>query len=281
MRQFFVEYWFEFFAVNFQLQMQDPQVAPLLTGKLFAEIREREGGPAIDSQRLMTAIETGFAGVHEHMDRMEAKVAAIQESLGRQQRAPVREPVIGLLNTHQQIVGRDEEARALLEALRVPGPALVSLTAPPGFGKSALLARVVALAMPGLNPAEAGLEGLAVLDARQESPTMAALASLLGRITGWQETAARFQEASSEAVSGGALRTLFFDFLRQAGPLWLVIENAERAMLPETDPELRALLKSWCEFDHSAKLILLSRQALNPAPAGQAVATSSPDRVKF
>ena len=266
LRQFFVEYWFEFFAVNFQLQMQDPQVAPLLTGKLFAEIREREGGPAIDSQRLMTAVETGFSGMHEHMDRMEAKVAAIQESLGRRQRAPVREPVIGLLNTHQQIVGRDEEARALLDALRVPGPALVSLTAPPGFGKSALLARVVALAMPGLNPAEAGLEGLAVLDARQELPTMAALASLLGRITGWQETAARFQETSTKAVSGGPLRTLFFDFLRQAGPLWLVIENAERALLPETDPEFRALLQAWCEFDHNAKLILLSRQALNPAP---------------
>ncbi|MBL8290357.1 MAG: hypothetical protein JNN08_00900 [Bryobacterales bacterium] len=260
---FFVDHWFEFFMVNFQARTQDPQVAPLLMGKLFAEIREREAGPLVEASRLMAALTDGFAGVHTRLDEVHADVRAIRESLERGRRVPVREPVIGLFNMHQRIVGREEEARALLNALHREGPGLVSIAAPPGFGKSAVLALALARKMPELDIEAAGLNGLAVLDARLESPTLAALASLIGRLTGWQETAARFAGAS-----GDPARRLFFDFLRQAGRVWLVVENAERALLPEVDADFRALLKEWCAMGHSAKLLLLTRHALNPYPPG-------------
>ena len=39
---FFAEHWFDCFLVEFQSLSQRPEVAWLLMGKLFAEIRERE-----------------------------------------------------------------------------------------------------------------------------------------------------------------------------------------------------------------------------------------------
>ena len=185
------------------------------------------------------------------------------ETIGNRVTRQEREPFIGLINTSLPIVGRDEEANALLALLRDEGPAVISIIAPPGFGKSALLARTVRLAMASLNTPAVGLQGVAVLDARIEMPTRAALVTLLGRLTGRPQIRARFDDSAE----GEARTTLFFDVLRQTGSVWLVIENAERVLLPEVSPEFRLLVKGWCEFAHTAKLIVLSRQALNPAPA--------------
>jgi len=253
LRDFFIGHWFTYFSVNFQFRMQDPEVTPLLMGKLFTEIREREGDrQCIDAQRLMACLQAGIEGIHKRFDHVDHELKGIRSLLERQQ--PVRPPekVIGLMNTHQRILGRDVLAREVIGVLRAPGPSVVSITAPPGFGKSALFARAVALAMPNGEPEEAGLAGLAVLDARQEQPTIMVLASLLARLTGWQES--------------DKLRSDFFDALRQAGPLWIVIENAEQALLPRQNSAFCEVLKGWCANQHTSKLILLSRHTFSPAP---------------
>ena len=111
--------------------------------------------------------------------------------------APVKEPLINLPNTAKQILARDREARQVLDALSPPGPGIVSIPAPPGFGKSAVLALALRMTLPDGDPHQAGLNGIAVLDAKATLPGIASLANLLGRITGLQEIAARFISASN------------------------------------------------------------------------------------
>ena len=244
-RAFFAEHWFDCFLVEFQSLVQRPEVAPLLMGKLFAEIREREQGPALDPARILSALtgmEERIVGeVRAGSSQISAQLAEVErnilEKLDERKTAAVREPLINVPNAQSPIVGRDREARRLLAALAETGPGALAVVAPPGFGKTALFAQALALGMPSRNPQELGLNGMAVLDARQGPCGIAELAALLGRITGWQETAAAFGSAGGEQA-----RTLFFDFLRQAGPVWLVIENAERALLPEISPEFAALV---------------------------------------
>jgi tetratricopeptide (TPR) repeat protein len=106
------------------------------------------------------------------------------------------------------------------------------------------------------------------LDAKAEVPGVTSFAGLLGRITGLQEVASGF--ACDTGRSSARLRALFFDFLRQAGKVWLVVENAEEVLAaPSVDganADFRKLLSSWCKAGHEAKLLLLTRHAVHPAP---------------
>lgn len=272
---FFLEYWFDFFSINFQFLTREPAIAALLTGKLFHEIKEREEARALDPQELLDAldrsVETLRADIAEFRQEQQREFAEvkslIKESL-RQTTLAEPEPLIGLPNTHTRILARDAEAAQLLEALARPGPRIVSIAAPPGFGKSALFAHAFLSAFPNRKPRGAGLAGVAVLDARTADPDFSKVAGLLGRMTGRQDTASRFSDLIAAGPDQDRERqTLFFDFLRACGPLWLVIENAEAATLPDVKPGFRALLQGWCAADHEAKLLVLSRHPLSAAPA--------------
>jgi len=211
---------------------------------------------------LKEEVRRGFAEVL-------GKIAEVKAALDNPRVAPVTEPLINLPNMAKQILARDREAQELLEALRPDGPGMLSIAAPPGFGKSAVFALALRKALPNRDPRQAGLNGIAVLDARAAAPDIASFAQLLGRITGLQEVAARFTSAAAEHPDA-SLRALFFDFLRQAGKVWLVVENAE-VVLASGAPagvaaDFRELLKAWCQADHQAKLLLLTRHALHAAP---------------
>jgi len=211
---------------------------------------------------LSLEIRGGFAKVLE-------KIAEVKAALDNPRVAPVKEPLINLPNTTKRILARDREAQELLEALRPDGPGIVSISAPPGFGKSAVFALALRKALPNRDPRQAGLNGIAVLDARNAAPDMASFAQLLGRITGLQEVAARFTSAAVEHPDA-SLRALFFDFLRRAGKVRLAVENAEAVLAPGAPAgvarDFRELLKAWCQAYHQAKLLLLTRHALHPAP---------------
>ncbi len=153
-----------------------------------------------------------------------------------------KEPWINVPNTHKQILARDGEARKLIEALTGDGPAIVSITAPPGFGKSSVFAVAVRIAREELM----WLEGIAVLDASVGKAGFVEFAGLVGR------------------MSGSPPDTAFFDLLGKTGKVWLVVENAQDVL---ASGEFREVLKEWCLHEHEAKLLLLTRQALHPAPA--------------
>jgi tetratricopeptide (TPR) repeat protein len=230
---------------------------------LQAAIRERQ----LD---LTAKLEQHISGLHARHDKHDQDLQRILAALENRRVAPVKEPLINLPNTSKQILARDREAGELLDALRPDGPGIVSIAAPPGFGKSAVLALVLRTAIPNGDCGQAGLNGIAVLDAKATAPGIASLANLLGRITGLQETAARFQSAAA-GHPDASLRQLFFDFLRQAGKVWLVVENAEAVLAPAAPTggaaDFRDLLTAWCDTGHQAKLLLLTRHAMHPAPA--------------
>jgi tetratricopeptide (TPR) repeat protein len=224
----------------------------------------RESQQALGAQldRIEGKVDAGFAAVLD-------KIGEVKAALENPRIAPVKERWIGLMDTTKEILARDEQAEALLDALRGDKEKIVSITAPPGFGKSALLGLAVRMARAGGDPPEEELRGIAVLDARNTPPSIAELANRLGRITGLQDAASRFESAAA-AGPDPALRELFFDFLRQAGKVWLVVENAEGLLAPSSAPaaarDFRDLLEGWCRHDHAARLLVLTRHAIHPAP---------------
>jgi tetratricopeptide (TPR) repeat protein len=268
----FSQHWFEFFSFNFQTQAQEPAVAALLTGKLFHELRDAQG-ELLDARAILEALAGSEQRIREDIAASRADVTArlarIEASLARGVQTSQPERYINIPNMRARVLGRDLEARRLLQALREPGPAVIAVVAPPGFGKSWLFSRTMAMA--DAEAAQTPLAGAAVLDTHAARPVIAEFASLLGRLTGLQETSSRFESGIWEKAAPEqqtALRDRFFDFLRQAGPVWLVVENAERALLPGLSAEFRALLQAWNQKGHDAKLLLLSRQPVHPAPNG-------------
>jgi tetratricopeptide (TPR) repeat protein len=224
----------------------------------------------------LSLIEQHISGLHirhdrhdEDLQRVLDELASVKAALDNPRVVPVKEPLINLPNTSKQILARDREARELLDALSSDGPGIVSIAAPPGFGKSAVFALAVRMELSNGNPRGAGLNGIAVLDAKATAPGIVSFAGLLGRITGLQGTAAQFQSATA-GHPGTRLSELFFDFLRQAGKVWLVVENAEAVLAPtapaDVATDFRDLLKAWCQTRHQAKLLLLTRHAMHPVP---------------
>ncbi|HEY6346349.1 MAG TPA: tetratricopeptide repeat protein [Bryobacteraceae bacterium] len=237
----------------------------------------RQAQPAIDNakpsdQILIQAIQ-GYQG--QIMGEIKTLQDLVREALANARLAPVKERWINLPNTKKQILARDHEAQRLLDALREEGPAILSIAAPPGFGKTAVFSLALRMAFSHGDPPETELSGIAVLDAKVDAPGIAAFSSLLGRVTGLQDTAARFASAAGASAgngreNGARLRSLFFDFLRQAGKIWLVVENAEAVLAPAAQAggsgDFRDLLKDWCKHDHEAKLLILTRHAPDFAP---------------
>ena len=180
------------------------------------------------------------------------------------------------LELSKEILARDAEADQLLTTLNSEAR-IVSVVAPAGFGKTALLVRAIQRVLVGADKikpgadldalvASAGLKGIAILNAAESKPlTFRQFSEGLNRMLGRLGTPAAMAE---EGFSVDKRRYAFFELLKLAGPLWIVVENAEDAFEQKViTPELRSLLVGWCTGLHEAKLILLSRFALHPAPA--------------
>jgi tetratricopeptide (TPR) repeat protein len=244
------------------------EVAALRDAIRKAADAAESAAPSAYNVMLKAAISEYQNDVNAKLDlnfqRVLDELAELKTALANPRTAPVKEPLINLPNTTKEILARDHEARELLDALRCPGPGIVSITAPPGFGKSAVFALALRLALLNGNAREAGLDGIAVLDAKTAAPGIASFASLLGRITGLQEIAARFTSAAE--CPGGSLRDLFFDFVRQAGKVWLVVENAEEVLVTAeaAAADFGELLNAWCQAGHEGKLLLLTRRPVYP-----------------
>jgi hypothetical protein len=210
-------------------------------------------------------------GLDRNFQRVFHEFAELKTALTNPYVAPVKERWIGLPNTHDQILSRTPQAQALLDALSTEGPAIVSITAPPGFGKSAVFTLALRFLFAGGEPPQDKLTGIAVLDAKAEVPGVVTFARLLARITGWQDAAAKFASLADGQMDS-RLRRLFFDFLRQSRSVWLIVENAEAVLAPAASTNLsrdfRDLLSEWCNYDHHAKLLLLTRHAVYPEPKG-------------
>ena len=189
---------------------------------------------------------------------------------------PPPQPLLGIVHLGQldkSILARDAVAQELLDTLKTR-TRMISIVAPAGFGKTALIVRTIQKALVGddlerLNGSEversnlvaqAGLKGIAVLNAAENPPLrLADFSASLALVLGQQRHVA-------EDAEGKSLHQ-FLDVLSRAGKLWIVVENAERCFSDNIEPELRSMLDGWCAGVHEAKLILLSRFELSFPPA--------------
>jgi tetratricopeptide (TPR) repeat protein len=262
--QIFEHRWFEYLCLAFCEELKTNE----RMRTIFSLMHQEAGFGRLEASLNEAKAEIGEE-VRGGIAKVLESVAEVKAALDNPRVAPVKEPLINLPNTTKSILARDREALELLDALHPTGPGIVSIAAPPGFGKSAVFALALRMALSDNDPRQAGLDGIAVLDARTTAPGIVSFAHMLGRITGLQETAGRFASAAAESPAA-SLRALFFDFLRQAGKVWLVVENAETVLAPaptaDSATEFLDLVRAWCHTDHQAKLLLLTRHALHPAP---------------
>lgn len=177
-------------------------------------------------------------------------------------------PLIGLWHLGQldkRILARDDEAQQIRDALNT-NLRIVSIVAPAGFGKSAILVRAVQMELGhDLKSGPEDFKGLAVLDAKITPPTIAALIDLLAEMPDLTTAAARYSAQSAGRQERQRLG-LFFDFLRRAGKRWIILENAESEFVNGLSPEFRPLFLGWCAGYHEVKLIILSRAGILAAP---------------
>jgi tetratricopeptide (TPR) repeat protein len=174
-----------------------------------------------------------------------------------------REPperLINLPDLSQRIYGRDREAKLVLDALQADKRA-VAIVAPPLFGKTALLVRVLQLVTDGRELKERGLHGIAVLNCRDVTRDLAAMARELGRLSGqsqeWEEVVRREGAPREKACE-------LWSRLDRLGPTWIVLENFEELLAGPEKPEprdeqVRAFLEVFFERQSPHKLLVLSR----------------------
>lgn len=165
----------------------------------------------------------------------------------------------------KEILARDGEARQVLRALNSKAR-IIPIMAPAGFGKSALMARVIKLALgETLEPSRAGLSGIAVLDAARPddgAPCLSPkhIASSLDQVQGGS-VAGSAMDKDREAGNDSCAQ--FFDCLGRAGKVWIIIENAEEIIRSaDAWPAFRSFLGGWGSGYHDVKLVLLTRDAL-------------------
>ena len=195
-----------------------------------------------------------------HHELILDRLGVIQEGLSIPRRTPPAEPerLVNLPDLSQRIYGRDREANLVLKAL-LGNERAVAIIAPPLFGKTALLVRVLQLVTDGRELRAPGLNAIAVLNCRDVARDLAAMARELGRLRGesWEEVA-RAQllprEKAHEVWKG-------LDPVRRA---WIVLENFEELLEAPGNPEVReqevrAFVEMFFERQSAHKLLVLSR----------------------
>jgi hypothetical protein len=173
----FFENWFYAFTVNFQFAAtKDPEVRDLLLLHLFSEIPSSKPEAILSAfEQLGDAILTKLAGLHTAIDALQTEVGKIADdtqkilntiSGGAAARpAPLTAETILLdVNPNKRIFAREAEAALLRRMLACDDVRIVSIVAPPGFGKSSVFllaaSRTGEESPPTGDPRGGGLTGI-------------------------------------------------------------------------------------------------------------------------
>ncbi len=209
-----------------------------------------------------------FNNLQSQAASLDTRLRTVETALAPSYAARRRERLIGLGDLRRTFFDTDQSATELLEALQHPETRMISLVAPPGFGKSSVFQRAMQLAMPTQDPQEASVIGIAMLDARVTTFSVSQLTRYVIQLTGKRDNCQPDTLVAKIPAHTAADLASLFAALREAGPLWLIIENAEGWLTGPAASAFSRLLDSWCRERHSAKLLLLSQVAyLGTAPS--------------
>ena len=170
-------------------------------------------------------------------------------------------PLPNLPNLNQTIYGRDTEAALLLDELRNPrGRRILPVVAPPFFGKSALLVRLLQQVVQDGRIIEPSLLGIVTINCRvsKDLPGIFRETGLLtGHQAAWEDLARAEQPAERKAQE-------YWQRLDATGPTWLLFENFEELLHGPDDPALAdpavsVLLDTFLARDAAHRIVVTSR----------------------
>ncbi|HEY6341786.1 MAG TPA: tetratricopeptide repeat protein [Bryobacteraceae bacterium] len=173
-------------------------------------------------------------------------------------RPAVALPLVNVPDLSQPITGRDAEAQFLLRYL--DDHRLAVIVAPPMFGKSAVIRRLLREVTDGARITREGLAGIVYLDGPL---TLARIFRETGRLTGQAEDWSRHAEAP-DSISD-KLRD-YWSYLQALGETWLIVDSFEDNLGGPhdpaiADPDLAAWLAAFLRRESAHRLILASRVA--------------------
>jgi tetratricopeptide (TPR) repeat protein len=276
--------WFEFFCANFQYYARErPEVANAFQNTLLAKLAisqkawqvelENLGGETLrafiheESERVIGAMgQTGDRVVSEIIDVLDERLAAYELS-------SEPEPLIRTLPLAQEIEGREAECDGLLHALNAPASHMLAFAAPGGFGKTALLTKLVQkISLDGRTLADRAtlsngdainprVGGLLHVDGR-EGVNLAVLFENAGRLVG--------QRQSFKDIYADANKTLpqkAAEVLHRLSPdpekrTWFVFDNFEPLLDCDgavMDSDLRELFSAVFAGGHNVYALIAGR----------------------
>ncbi len=280
------ERWFEFLCAGFQYHIKHQQeIANAFEGRLIAKLVARsewqqqlvhlaEQVPEVikdEGKRIRTHFDQHFGELRADIQGMKLQVSSDPE------------PLIHTLPTHQEIEGRTEESATIIRAMSESKQRVLAFAAPGGFGKTALLAKVVQevssddgkslierVSLPNGETIDTKVETLLHIDCRN-GVNLSALFANAGRLIGQQQT---FQDIyNSEANLPDKLQKIFGRLSTNPQKrTWFVFDNCE-PLLNEAgeiaDPALGDFFSAFLAGGHSVHALVSAREVPKFSPREQ------------
>ena len=232
------EKWFEFMCANFQYSVKHHQeIANAFESRLLAKLVASNtwqeqlidlGVKRIEASQesLVRELREGFADLKARIDKFNAPPTLTKP-----------EPLIHTLPTQQEIEGRWNESETILRAMASSKEHVVTFAAPGGFGKTALLAKVVQqlapdgetileqITLPGGETVETNTTALLHVDCRNDVK-LSALFANAGRLIGQEKL---FQNTyDSDAALSDKLQEIFSQLSKNGSKrTWVLFDNFE------------------------------------------------------
>lgn len=268
-----------FVAVFHNIIKTNDRVRSLLYAQLLGDLKlERKAGVStVTMEELVSSLDQAtdemLAGVHAELSASEERIKKhmtdsteyVIERLSRPSEpiagAP-RSALINLPNLRTRVYGREREADVLLAELTSSGSqSVVPLVAPPGFGKSEVVRKLLQEVVKGMAPTHPEVQAIVAWDCR-DPLTLTRMASMLaGLLPSWDRNVF-LEQTTNPARSVGQRIAHLLDALADIGNVWLLWFNAE-AILDEsfriTDPEIEQFVQLLLTRHHTCRLLIETR----------------------
>lgn len=169
--------------------------------------------------------------------------------------------LINLPNLNIIIDDRLDECAAVIDALRdEKGTSVIVIVAPGGFGKTALLTKVIQQVTDGETINVDYVQAILYVECLGGRATLDAIFTDAGIIAGRQD---QFQQLSARVdAAKGEMPNEFFSELSRAGDVWIAMDNFEDMLDSRDeikDERMRLFIERCLALDHRVKVIITSR----------------------
>lgn len=211
-----------------------------------------ELGEIVSDKVAMSEVRHKLIECCENLDGL----GSLRRALAPHVSSAAGECVINLPDLNDPVIGRDAEARLLLEHLRKEKA--VAIVAPSFFGKSSIIRRALRELTDGVRIADESVKTILYFEGELR---LSVIFAETGRLTGeaqrWAEFAS-LERPLAEKVSA------YWSYLDRCGPVWLVLDAFEANLMAPENPVLKeTAIGQWLEAflrrQNGHRVILASR----------------------